>query len=54
MLDLPQKFSMQGFFDYIFKESNFDIESYVEPRYQDRDEYFLLRDIFSQLNNHEQ
>jgi len=49
MLDIPNVFSLQGYFDYIFNILKFDISTHVETQYHKSREYKILEDIYSQL-----
>ena len=49
MLDIPDVFSLHGYFDYIFNILRFDISTHVETRYHHREEYQILENIYSQL-----
>ena len=49
MLLLPEDFSMEGYFDYIFKKLLFNIETHVNEDFHERPEYEILSNIYSQL-----
>lgn len=49
MINIPQNFTTENYFNFIFRELNFDISTHVEEQYQDRDEYAILEDIYSQI-----
>jgi hypothetical protein len=49
MLDIPNVFSLQGYFDYIFNILRFDISTHVETQYHHSKEYQILENIYSQL-----
>ncbi|WP_373730919.1 hypothetical protein [Bacteroides heparinolyticus] len=54
MLDIPNAFSLQEYFDYIFNTLNFDISKHVEIQYHGCREYRILEDIYSQLKGKSQ
>ena len=54
MLDIPNAFSLQGYFDYIFNTLNFDISKHVETQYHGSREYRILEKIYSQLKGKSQ
>lgn len=49
MIYIPQRFSMEDYFNYIFNILNFDISSHVDEIYQEREEYRILDDIYTQI-----
>ncbi len=49
MLDIPNGFSLQGYFDYIFNILRFNISTHVETQYHHCEEYQILENIYSQL-----
>ena len=51
MLSLPQEFSMENYFDYIFNKLRFNIENHVKAEFHNRPEYENLSEIFSELKN---
>ena len=50
-IDLPQSFSTNSFFNYVFNQIDFDISSHVDEDYQEHVYYEVLEDIFSQIKN---
>lgn len=54
MLDIPNIFSLQEYFDYIFNRLDFDISKHVEIQYHGCREYRILEDIYSQLKRKSQ
>ena len=50
-IDLPQSFSTESFFMYIFKQMDFNISSHVEEDYQEHEYYKILEDIYSQIKD---
>ena len=50
-IDIPQEFSSESFFDYIFNVSNFDISIYVDKEFQGHEYYGILKDIYKQLKD---
>ncbi len=54
MLDIPNSFSLQRYFDYIFNILKFDISTHVETIYHSSKEYKILENIYSQLKNNSQ
>lgn len=49
MLNIPDNFSLQKYFDYIFNMLRFDISTHVETQYHNSEEYQILENIYSQL-----
>lgn len=51
MLPLPEQFSMDSYFNYIFNKLCFNIENHVNKTYHGKPEYDKLASIFSQLKD---
>ena len=50
-IDLPQSFSTQSFFDYIFNQSDFDISSHVDGLYHNHRFYRDLEYMYTQIKD---
>lgn len=50
-IDIPSGFSCNDYFDYIFKELNFDISTHVDPMFHDHNYYDILKEVYEQLKN---
>jgi hypothetical protein len=50
-IDIPQDFSTDSFFNYVFNEMNFEISDHVEEEYHDHEYYDILDDIYTQIKN---
>ena len=50
-LQFPDSFDYEDFFKYIFSGDNFDIEKHVEEKFKKEDEFFILKNIYSQLKD---
>ena len=50
-IDIPQEFSTESFFHFIFEELHFDISTHVDECYHGHKYFHILEDIFSQINN---
>ena len=50
-IELPQTFSTQSYFDYIFDTLDFDISNHVEEKYHNHKLYRDLEYIFTQIKN---
>jgi hypothetical protein len=48
-LPVYDQFDFQHFFDWIFNPSNFSILTHVEPAMQNEEEFFILKNIYEQL-----
>ena len=48
-INLPQSFSTESFFNYIFNQMDFDISSHVDEYYQEHEYYDVLEYIYSQI-----
>lgn len=49
MINIPQNFSMESYFNYIFRDLDFDISTHVSVEYQEREEFVILKNIYSQI-----
>lgn len=49
IIDLPKRFSLQDFFDYILDSAHFNIKSHVDPQFHSTTYFEVLEDIFNQL-----
>lgn len=54
ILNIPEEFSTEQYFNYIFNELKFDISTHVETVYHSSKEYETLEKIYSQLKNNSQ
>ena len=50
-IQLPQQFSAESLFRYIFIDMNFDIYTHVENEYQNHEYFDILEDIYTQIKN---
>lgn len=48
-INLPQSFSTESFFNYIFNQIDFDISSHVDEAFQEHEYYEILEYIYSQI-----
>lgn len=48
-IDLPQDFSTEKYFNFIFNELKFDINTYVDDEYQEHQYFDILEGIYSQI-----
>ncbi len=50
-IDLPQTFSTESFFNYIFEQLGFDISNHVEEEYQGHEYFEILDYIYTQIKD---
>lgn len=50
-IDIPQGFSTDSFFNYIFNVMNFEISNHVEDEYHNHEYYDILDDIYTQIKS---
>lgn len=50
-IEIPQEFSTDSFFDFIFNKLDIDIASYVDEEYHDHEYFDMLKDIYSQIKS---
>lgn len=51
LIDLPETFSLQNYFNYIFELLKFDINSHVDTTFHGHDYFCILENIYDQLKN---